>query len=157
MRPTQSRKRTLRQGNCPVLQRMKRRRKYWRASRPPFNIAKGILTKTGSAKTSAHTMLLNISPVGVTRLATKDTRGIIKFTLPQTSKSNLIISTIYNGDELLGKGALPFLVVDKSGINLAAAGQAWISNTPQIVFSRGIQNYIWTLKCIGLRIFLGGN
>lgn len=111
---------------------------------------------------------VNIEPMGdgissisgadgdVARSISLDPRNQITITLMQTSKSNDVLSSLYDADRISGgDGAFPITVSDLRGSTLVA-GTGWITNKASSTFSTSAdQTREWTLIVVG-EYFSGG-
>lgn len=95
----------------------------------------------------------------VARAKTWDRRATITITLLQTAAANALLSTLAALDENTdnGGGVGPFLLKDRGGLTVYAAGECWISEMPEVTLDKGITARVWTLRCASLKSFEGGN
>ena len=92
----------------------------------------------------------------VARAMSLDPRHAITLTLQQTSKSNLVLTGLYEADRLSGgSGAVPVGVTDLRGTSLFA-GTGWIVKKANATFSKGLETKEWRIEAIGL-FTNGGN
>lgn len=83
----------------------------------------------------------------------------IALTLHQGSESNDVLSQALIMDEQTKDGTWLFsvLIKDGTGRSLFHSPKAFIANTPNTTFGSEIDTREWTLHCITLDSFIGGN
>lgn len=94
--------------------------------------------------------------VGRSKTASK--MGEIEIVLSATSKANDELSALFNLAQIGGiDPAIPIGIADLSGRSFAAASNAWIKTSPDMVFGKEIGSRTWTLQAADLVISYGGN
>ncbi|MBX9771683.1 MAG: DUF3277 family protein [Candidatus Obscuribacterales bacterium] len=84
--------------------------------------------------------------------------GTIEIVLSASSFANDELSLLFNLGQMAGiTPTIPVAVVDLSGRSLAAAADAWLKTTPDMVFGKEITDRTWTFACAGLTLSYGGN
>lgn len=85
----------------------------------------------------------------VARAMSLDPRHTITATLQQTSRSNLVMSSLADVDRVSGgDGAFPITVTDLRGSTLFA-GTGWIVKKATATFSKGLEAREWTIESVG--------
>jgi hypothetical protein len=92
----------------------------------------------------------------VARRVTNDRRGTITLSLLQTSRSNLVLSTLAVADELSGNVVFPVVIKDQRGNDLHIAASAWIRKMPRTEYRAGVAMRAWELRTNYLNMFVGG-
>lgn len=80
-----------------------------------------------------------------------------KISLLQTSPSNDYLSTLALRDEALNVGVVPLMIKDILGTTLASSAQAYVKKMPKIDGGKSVKTREWSLYCIDVNIFVGGN
>lgn len=94
----------------------------------------------------------------VARAMSADKRCKITLTLQQTSRSNDMLTAMYEADQLSGGDMpVPLTVRDLRGTTIFAAGAAWIVKKATAEFCKEISEREWTLEADGAQYFVGGN
>jgi len=77
-------------------------------------------------------------------------------TLQQTSKSNLVLSTLANIDRQTGNGVFPVIMKNNRGLDIITGGSAWIKKQPPMNFRGGIEGRAWTIRIAHMQMIVGG-
>lgn len=92
----------------------------------------------------------------VARAMSLDTRYTIGVTLQQTSRSNDVLSGLYQLDRVSGgDGAVPVTITDLRGTSLFV-GTCWVTKLATATYSKGLEAKEWPLEAVG-EFFNGGN
>ena len=95
---------------------------------------------------------------GISRLLRKDSTFTVNIPLAQTSPSNDILTAIHKADILLGGiGKFNLIVKDKLGTSLFFSANSWVETIPPLVFTTGIEDRVWQIKCSLADVTIGGN
>jgi hypothetical protein len=98
-----------------------------------------------------------VGPDGdVARRVTNDRRGSITLTLLQTSRSNLVLSSLAIADELSGNILFPVIIKDQRGNDLYIAATAWIRKMPEATYRAAVEHRVWEIRTNYLNMFVGG-
>lgn len=83
----------------------------------------------------------------------------VALTLHQAAESNDILSQALIMDEATRDGSWCFslLIKDGTGRSLYYSPQAFVSNSPDASFGSEIDTREWTLQCVSLSNYVGGN
>lgn len=94
-----------------------------------------------------------------TRALTNNRSGRIEVTLQQSSFSNSVLSFIHATDFAAprGVGVSAVQIKDLTGNTLLLANTTWIVQYPDVTFSRGVENWTWTLETDVLVMSVGGS
>lgn len=85
----------------------------------------------------------------VARAMSLDPRHTVTITLQQTSRSNDILSRLYDADRISGgDGAFPISITDLRGGTLFA-GTAWITKRANATFAKGLEAKEWPIEAVG--------
>jgi hypothetical protein len=84
--------------------------------------------------------------------------GSVEIGLSGTSAANDELSALFNLAQIGGiDPPIPVSVADLSGRSLASCSNAWIKDTPDLVFGKDITDRTWVLDAADLVINIGGN
>ena len=92
-----------------------------------------------------------------TRAKSNNKSGFIEITLMNSSSFNAYLSGITQADELSNNGAVPCLVNDKSGTDLATCLTGWVKQWPDREKAKEANTTTWRIETDNLQIFIGGN
>lgn len=92
-----------------------------------------------------------------TRSKSNNYAGNITITLQQSSRSNDVLSGLWNADRVSNSGVVPILIKDNSGRTLWAAEHAWVQQMPSQEFAKEVSDREWILDTDKLTGFAGGN
>jgi hypothetical protein len=95
----------------------------------------------------------------VARSKSLDKSGTFTITLLQTADENDLLSLLLNTDRNApnGAGVVPLTLLDRQGRLEITAQEAWISDPPKPVFSRGAEAREWKIDVADATRFDGGN
>lgn len=91
------------------------------------------------------------------RTANADKTGTIKITLMQTSKSNDILSAQLALDEATNLGTGTAMCRDLGGTTQVSSPECWVRKPANPGFAKENGNREWTIDCVDLFMFVGGN
>lgn len=91
------------------------------------------------------------------RAKSNDTSGTFVFTLLQTSRSNAVLSSFHNADELNNGGQVPVLVKDNNGDTVLEASTAWVRKPADVELAKEITSREWTLESDKLTMVVGSS
>lgn len=86
-----------------------------------------------------------------------DFRGVIEIFLTQTSRSNQILSNLYNARRTTGLGKFPFLWEDPLGNDKIVAPICWIDNIPPVTRGKTVSEMVWRIRASNIIVNLGGS
>lgn len=92
----------------------------------------------------------------VARRVTNDRRGTITLSLLQTSRSNLILSSLAVADELTGDIIFAVAIRDQRGRDVHLAPNAWIRKMPRTTYRAGVEMRVWEIRTSNLNMLVGG-
>ena len=92
-----------------------------------------------------------------TRSKSNNYAGNVTVTLQQSSRSNDVLSGLWNADRVSNSGVVPILIKDNSGRTLWAAEHAWVQQMPSQDFAKEVSDRAWILDTDKLTGFSGGN
>ena len=82
----------------------------------------------------------------------------IEITLQQGSRTNEILTLLYNIDQASGRGRFPLAVKDNSGNSSLYTASAWVQEVPSLSFSgTGQTSRVWRLRATDAIIYVGSN
>lgn len=82
----------------------------------------------------------------------------IEITLQQGSRTNEILTLLYNLDQVSGRGRFPLSIKDNSGTSSFWAPSVWVQEVPPLSFSgTGQSPRVWRLRATDAIITVGGN
>lgn len=94
----------------------------------------------------------------VYRTMREDLTYDIELTLQQGSRTNEILTLLYNLDQVTGKGRFPLSVKDSSGNSSFYAASAWVQEVPSLSFSGSTQTArVWRLRATDAVVYVGSN
>lgn len=93
----------------------------------------------------------------VARARNANKKGIVRFTLLQTSPSNDVCSSLHNADELTGVPPGAFQIVDQLGRTVQAGDETFFLKPADIEFDKQVVGREWTLVVPKLEGVVGGN
>jgi hypothetical protein len=93
------------------------------------------------------------------RTRTNNLSSRITFTLLQSSNDNLLLSAVFNSDQLspAGDGILPTLIKDNSGTTVIGAEKSWIVRMPTVEFANEGGTREWVIETDRINAVVGGN
>lgn len=80
-----------------------------------------------------------------TRVRMYDESGVIRVTLPQTSISNDIFSTILELDKLHNTAVMRITLEDRSGNSVFRTNNAYISGDPSYSYANDLREVVWEI------------
>ena len=92
-----------------------------------------------------------------TRSKTNNYAGKVRITLQQTSRSNDVLSGLWNADRVNASGVVPVLVKDDSGRTFWTSEHAWVEKMPDQEFGKESSDREWVLETGKLVGIAGGN
>lgn len=95
-----------------------------------------------------------------TRVRDKNTSGVLKLEILQTSQTNDLFSNIVQQDLLYGTGRLVVKVKDESGSSLFFCDNAYLEGFPELSYSGQAGTRTWTINCLSIplnQFTVGGN
>ena len=92
-----------------------------------------------------------------TRSKSNNYAGSVTVTLQQSSRSNDVLSGLWNADRVRNAGVVPILIKDNSGRTLWAAEHAWVQQMPGQEFAKEVSDREWILDTDKLTGLAGGN
>ena len=92
-----------------------------------------------------------------TRSKSNNYAGNVTITLQQSSRSNDVLSGLWNADRVNNAGVVPILIKDNSGRTLWAAEHAWVQQMPSQEFGKESSDREWVLDTDKLTGIAGGN
>lgn len=92
-----------------------------------------------------------------TRSKSNNYAGNVTVTLQQSSRSNDVLSGLWNADRVRNGGVVPLLIKDNSGRTLWAAEHAWVQQMPSQGFAKEASDRPWILDTDKLTGSAGGN
>lgn len=95
-----------------------------------------------------------------TRVRDKNTSGVLKVELLQTSITNDLFSEIVQQDLIYGTGRLVISLKDDSGSSLFFCDNAYIEGFPELGFRDAAGTRTWTINCLSIplnQFKVGGN
>src|SRR5690554_150926 len=82
----------------------------------------------------------------------------IEITLQQGSRTNEILTLLYNLDQVSGRGRFPISIKDNSGTSSFWAPSAWVQEVPSLAFSGTEQTpRVWRLRATDAIMAVGAN
>ena len=93
----------------------------------------------------------------VSRLYNNDQTYTITLTLHNGSKSNDVLTKLWQLDEITQRGKFPLLIKDNSGSDLFFSTTSWIESTPTMTKSNSVDSRVWTLRSSQAVINHGSN
>lgn len=93
----------------------------------------------------------------VARLYNNDQTYTITLTLHCGSKSNDLLTKLWQLDEITQRGKFPLLLRDSSGSDLFFSTTTWIESIPNIVKSNAVDSRVWVLRSSQAVINVGSN
>lgn len=98
------------------------------------------------------------SPSGKTeRIKIPDKTYTLEISLSQTSPSNAVLTGLATLDHITSTAMFPIFAKDSSGESLFLAGSCWIEVPAEAVYTKDIEERVWTLKCTEMVFGLAGN
>ena len=91
------------------------------------------------------------------RVYNKDSGYQVELTLAQSSRSNDILSAIYNIDVATQIGKFPLFIKDNRGTTTFMALTAWVEDIPNVSFGNSLETRTWVLGCSQASLAVGGN
>jgi len=92
----------------------------------------------------------------VARRILHDRRATLTVTLQQTSKANLVLSTLANVDRISGDSIFPIVMRNNRGTDLVVGGSAWIQKQADSNFQATLQGRAWPIRIAYAQIIVGG-
>jgi hypothetical protein len=128
------------------------------------NIA-GIYQVEGFSNDSFITIRKQTSPYLINRTADgqisrsykNDQSFTIEINLAQSSPSNIVLQTLHNLDIATQTGMFPLFIKDSGGTTTFLSTSTWISEIPQVSFSKDLTSRTWILHSPQGFLNIGGN
>jgi len=92
----------------------------------------------------------------ISRTLVKNQQYTLKLRLVQTSEFNDKLWMLLTTDRYLGDAIFPLFIKDFSSGTALIAGQAWICDFPEIVYSDGVEIREWTIDFTSESIAISG-
>lgn len=93
----------------------------------------------------------------ISRIYDNDSTYTLRLTLMSTSKTNDVLTKLWQLDELTQRGKFPVFIKDKSGSSLFFSPTAWIEGIPSMSLSEKIESRTWVIRCASGVLNVGGN
>lgn len=93
-----------------------------------------------------------------TRVLNRDTSGVVRIGLTQTSVANDVFSELLVLDRSSGTARLEVTIKDNAGTSLFSSITAYLEGFPEVTFSASQTERNWTIFCDSMDgYFVGGN
>lgn len=92
----------------------------------------------------------------ISRTLTKNQQYTLKLRLVQTSEFNDTLWRLLTVDKFLGDAIFPLFIKDFSSGTSLIAGQAWVCDFPELVYSDGVEMREWTIDFTSEAISISG-
>jgi len=93
----------------------------------------------------------------VARIYNSDQTYTIRITVYSGSRSNTVLTKLWQIDEITQRGKFPLLIKDGSGSDLFFSTNTWIEDIPSLVKSNDYEPRTWIMKSSQAVINLGSN